>query len=51
MKKFSLFLAIAWLILGALNISVFVDTHDSDKLMIAFLDLVLALDNYMDYKI
>lgn len=51
MKKFSLFLAICWVVLAVLNIVNFINTCDPDKLTIAFLDFVLAFDNYVDYKI
>lgn len=51
MRKFSLFLAISWAVLAALNILNFIETRDPDKLTIAFLDFVLAFDNYVDYKI
>lgn len=50
MKKFSLFLIVCWLVLGVLNITYFINTCDPDKLTIAFLDFVLAFDNYIDYK-
>lgn len=50
MKKFYLGLVICWTVLAIMNIISFIETHDSDKLLIALLNGVLAFNDFLEYK-
>lgn len=51
MKEFSKILVIMWLISAGVNLlSYFTSGFDIDKLLIVFLEILLAGWNYRDYK-